>query len=58
MYSLRSGKVSVIATLTAIYPVIAIFLAAVILKERISYGQCAGIVFALISVILLTQDRF
>tara|TARA_R110000868_G_C10915886_1_gene765298 strand:+ start:1174 stop:1590 length:417 start_codon:yes stop_codon:yes gene_type:complete len=48
------GKVSTIVTLTALYPIITIFLAYVFLKEGINLRQSIGIVMALIAIRLLS----
>jgi transporter family protein len=48
------GKVSVIATLIALNPVITIGLAYFILKEPITLKEGAGMVFAFIAIILFT----
>ena len=52
--ALARGKASVIVTITALYPVIVIFLAAVFLKEPITLKQGIGIVFALIALVLFS----
>ncbi len=51
--ALRHGPVAVIATMTAMYPVICLILARVILKERVNKKQLAAIVMALASILLL-----
>jgi len=50
--SLRTGKASVVITLTALYPFLSILLAFVILKEPISARKMVGFVFALIAIVL------
>lgn len=52
--ALRHGPVAVVATLTALYPVICILLARTVLKEHINKQQLAAICMALASVALLT----
>ena len=48
------GKVSVIAALTSVYPVLTIILAVILLKESISYIQYFGIFLAITGVLLLS----
>jgi transporter family protein len=48
------GKVSVVVSLTAVYPAVTIILAVVLLKERISYVQYIGIFLATTGVLLLS----
>lgn len=54
LHAVDSGKVSVVASLTAVYPVVTILLAAIILKEQINYMQYVGIFMAMGGVILLS----
>ena len=55
LHAVDFGKVSVIASLTAVYPVLTILLAAIILKEQISNIQYVGIFMAMTGVILLSH---
>jgi len=55
LHAVDLGKVSVVASLTAVYPVVTILLAAIILKEQITYVQYVGIFMALTGVILLSH---
>jgi transporter family protein len=55
LFAMARGKASVIVTLTALYPLITIALAAVFLKEPISLKQGCGMVLAVISIILLAN---
>jgi drug/metabolite transporter (DMT)-like permease len=48
------GKVSVIATLVALNPVITIGMAYFFLKEPITLKEGAGMVFAFIAIVLFT----
>ncbi len=48
------GKVSIVASLTAVYPAITIIFAVMLLKERISYLQYVGIFLAVTGVALLS----
>lgn len=51
----QASTISVIATLTGIYPVITLILGLLFLKERLSRINYIGIFLALISVALLTS---
>jgi bacterial/archaeal transporter family protein len=53
LFAVARGKVSVIVTLTALYPIITIALAAVLLKEPVTLKQGFGMVLAVLSIILL-----
>ena len=53
IYGLRSGDLSVISVLIAIYPAGTILLASVVLKERIALIQWAGLALALVASALL-----
>ena len=48
----RRGNISVVASMTALYPIITILLAAVFLREPITLRQLLGMVFALIAIFL------
>ena len=48
------GKISVVVSMTALYPLITIVLAAVFLREPISLTQIFGMIFAVIAIILLS----
>ncbi len=48
------GKIITVVTLTALYPLITITLAYLILKETVSVKQCVGISLALISILLMS----
>jgi transporter family protein len=55
LFAMARGKVSVIVTLTALYPIITIALAAVFLREPITFKQGCGMILAVISIILLAS---
>jgi transporter family protein len=55
LHALTAGSVSVVATLTALYPVVTILLAAAFLRESITLTQVAGMGLAIVSVILLSR---
>jgi|SRR5690554_3934225 len=50
--SLAIGKTYVVVTLTALYPLITIFLAFIFLRESLSFKNAVGIVFALTAMYL------
>lgn len=49
------GSISTVVTITALYPLVTIFLSMIFLKEHISAQQCLGIAFALVAMYLLTK---
>lgn len=49
------GKVITVVTLTALYPLITIVFSHFLLKETVSIKQCAGIIMALIALILMSN---
>jgi bacterial/archaeal transporter family protein len=53
--ALARGKVSVIVTMTALYPILTIALATVILKEPITLKQGCGMILAILSMVLLAS---
>jgi transporter family protein len=53
LFALTKGKVSVIVTTTALYPLVTIILAFLILKEPITPKQGIGMVLALIAMALM-----
>jgi transporter family protein len=55
LHAVDLGKVSVVTSLTAVYPVLTILLAAIILKEQMTYIQYVGIGMALTGVVLLSN---
>lgn len=50
------GKASIVAPFTALYPVVVVFLAPVILHESITLRQAAGVICGLIAVVLLSTE--
>jgi bacterial/archaeal transporter family protein len=50
------GKASIVAPFTALYPVVVVFLAPIVLHESITLRQAVGVVFALIAVVLLSTE--
>lgn len=53
LYAMRSGPVAPVATISALYPVLAIILAGLLLKEPISLKQGLGVVLGLIAMVLI-----
>ena len=53
LVAVSKGPVTIVATLSALYPIVSIMLAVVVLHETLSLRQCAGIALALLSVILV-----
>jgi transporter family protein len=53
LYALRSGPVAPVATLSALYPVLAILLAGLVLREPVSLRQGVGIALGLIAMALI-----
>jgi len=56
MYAVRAGKICIVAPVTALYPVISLALAFVFLREKITVVQFAGIILALVSVVLISYE--
>jgi transporter family protein len=50
------GSVSVVVTISALYPGVTVALAYLFRGERLSTAQLVGLVMAVISIILLTRD--
>lgn len=51
--ALESGKLAIVAPLTALYPIVTILLALLILYEKLTLYQYIGIALAVIAIILL-----
>jgi transporter family protein len=49
------GKIITVVTFTALYPLITIILAFILLKENVSFKQCLGIGLALISIAMMSS---
>lgn len=54
--ALANGKLAIVLPLSSLYPAVSIVLAVVFLKENISVTNVAGIVLALVSIVLLTRE--
>jgi bacterial/archaeal transporter family protein len=52
--ALHHGKASIIAPVTALYPLVSVALAALVLKERVNRFQFAGILMAVLAIFLLS----
>ena len=48
------GKISVVVSMTALYPLITIVLAAIFLHEPVSLTQILGMIFAVAAIVLLS----
>ncbi|MBN1666614.1 MAG: EamA family transporter [Anaerolineales bacterium] len=53
LFAVQHGRIGVVVTLTALYPVITILLAAIFLHEPISLRQGLGMLFAVIAIALI-----
>ena len=53
LYAVSKGPVSLVAVLSALYPVITVLLSVMILKEAISMKQWLGIALGLVSMLLI-----
>jgi transporter family protein len=56
MYAIRDGKLCIVAPLTALYPVVSLALAMIFLREKINVVQFAGMVLAMVSVVLISYE--
>ncbi len=54
LFAIDKGKASIVVPLTALYPIITILLAVVVLGEVITFKQGAGIMLALSAILLLS----
>jgi transporter family protein len=53
LYAVKNGPINVVVTLSALYPVLSIALAILILNEPITLKQGIGIIFALVAMVLV-----
>jgi transporter family protein len=51
--ALSRGRISVVVTMTALYPIVTIALAAGLLREPVTLKQGCGIILAIVSIVLL-----
>jgi len=56
LYAIRTGKVSIVAPLTALYPVVSLALAVFFFKEKMNVVQLTGIALAIVSVVLISHE--
>jgi len=49
------GKIITVVTLTALYPLVTLALALLLLKESVSLKQCVGIAFGLLAIFLMSS---
>ena len=54
LFAISQGNASVIVTMTALYPLITIALAFLILKERVTKKQSIGMILAFIAMVLFS----
>jgi len=54
-FALEKHKASIITPFTALYPIVTVLLSILILKEKISLANAAGILLALIAGVLLSM---
>jgi transporter family protein len=52
--ALKHGKLSIMSTMTGLYPVLVVILAFFILQESVSFPQGVGILLATMGILLLT----
>jgi len=55
LYAISRGKASIVVPITALYPLVTILLAFIILKEPITLKQGIGIALALAAMVLLSS---
>ena len=53
-YALEQGKVSIVVPLTAMYPIVTVILAMVVLREKLSPVQGVGVILAIVAVLLIS----
>jgi transporter family protein len=53
LQAVSTGKVSLVVSFTALYPILSILLAVLLLGESLSLRQGLGILFALLSMLLI-----
>lgn len=53
--AMKSGRASVIAPVTSLYPALTVILAVFLLRERLNKLQIVGLGIALVSIVILSQ---
>jgi drug/metabolite transporter (DMT)-like permease len=56
LLAVRQGLLSIVATLTSLYPASTIILARIVLHERLRFLQQAGVVFAAAAIVLIVSS--
>ncbi|PIN69387.1 hypothetical protein COV93_05730 [Candidatus Woesearchaeota archaeon CG11_big_fil_rev_8_21_14_0_20_43_8] len=54
LYAMARGKTSVVVTTSALYPIVTILLAFIILKEPVTFKEGIGILFALMAIVMFS----
>lgn len=54
-YAAKKGNLSMVVTITALYPLITILLSVSILKEALSLKQIAGMILAFLAIIMMVS---
>ena len=55
LYAVSKGPVALISTMTALYPIVTILLAYLVLGEPITMKQGIGLIMALVAIVLITS---
>ncbi len=55
LYAVERGPVALVATVSALYPVISVLLAVFLLQEALTYTQYLGIAFAILGIALIAK---
>ena len=53
LFAVREGPLSIVATLTSLYPASTVILARIVLRERLSLLQQAGVACAGVAIVLI-----
>ncbi len=54
--AIKTGPISVISSLTALYPVVTVILAFIVLHEALNFRQILGVILAVIAAALLSYN--
>jgi transporter family protein len=52
--ALQKGKASLVAPVTSLYPALTVVLAMIFLKEKLNGVQLCGLIFAMVSIVILS----